>query len=291
MLMQVVSPPIDYGGELTQTPLMTDEVIETELAMSSSYLDRIAHRRDLTEIDTTTDVVFGLPAQNILATAESGQVDLIVICSHGRTGFKRWVLGSVAQKIARHSPVPVLVLRENNLLGAETSIEAASPLFALIPLDGSPLAETVLVPAANLVAALAAPAEGALHLLQVVKQISTTADEGFVTELNEETVERAKSYLLSVKERLQVELKVHKLSISWSVALDSDVADAIVGTAEQNEQREGTEGIDFHDLSRSNLDLIAMSTHGRGGLGRWVLGSVTERVLGASRLPMLIVRP
>ena len=116
ILLQVVSPPIDYGGGLTQTPLMTEQVIETELAMSSGYLDRVTKARELAEIETTTEVMFGLPAQDILAIAESRSVDLIVMCSHGRTGFTRWVLGSVAQKIAHHCPVPLLVLREGKLL-------------------------------------------------------------------------------------------------------------------------------------------------------------------------------
>jgi len=284
ILLQVVSPPIDYGGGLTQTPLMTEEVIETELALSSSYLDRVAKARELAEIETTTEVMFGLPAQDILAIAESRLVDLIVMCSHGRTGFTRWVLGSVAQKIAHHCPVPLLVLREGKLLPLESPPDAARHLTALVPLDGSPLAEAALFPAANLVAALVAPAAGALHLMQVVKQLSTTADEGFITQLNEETVERAKTYLMSVKERLQAGLKDRKLTIIWSVALDADAADAIIGTAEQREQQEGAEGL-------GGCDLIAMSTHGRSGLERWVMGSVMERVLGATKLPMLIVRP
>jgi len=284
ILVQVVSPPIDYGGGLTQTPLMTEEVIETELALSSSYLDRVAKARELAEIETTTEVMFGLPAQDILAIAESRSVDLIVMCSHGRTGFTRWVLGSVAQKIAHHCPVPLLVLREGKLLPLESPPDAARHLTALVPLDGSPLAEAALFPAANLVAALVAPAAGALHLMQVVKQLSTTADEGFITQLNEETVERAKTYLMSVKERLQAGLKDRKLTIIWSVALDADAADAIIGTAEQREQQEGAEGL-------GGCDLIAMSTHGRSGLERWVMGSVMERVLGATKLPMLIVRP
>lgn len=94
MLLQVVSPPIDYAGGLTHTPLMMEQVIETELAISSGYLDRVAKACELAEIETTTKVMFGLPAQDILAIAELQSVDLIVMCSHGRTGFKRWVLGS-----------------------------------------------------------------------------------------------------------------------------------------------------------------------------------------------------
>lgn len=279
VLVQVASPPIDYGGGLAPAPLLTEQVIEEELAEATNYLETVSQSHTLAGINTTTEVLFGLPAQIILAIAESRAADLIVICSHGRTGFKRWVMGSVAHRIAHQSPVPVLVLRQGEPV---PRADVAHPFSACVALDGSPLAETALVPAVNLVAAMAAPAHGALHLTQVVKQFSTTAEEGFVTELNQEAVERAKAYLTAMKQRLQE--KVPGLSITWSVALDSDVAGAIIGAAEHGEQGAGTEGF-------GSCDLIAMSTHGRGGLERWVMGSVTERVLNATRLPMLIVRP
>src|SRR6266571_5874414 len=269
-LLQVVSPPIDYGGGLAQAPLLTEQVIETELSVSSSYLDRVAKARELTGIETTTGVLFGLPAQAILVEAESQSVDLIIICSHGRTGFTRWVLGSVAQKVVQQSPVPVFVLREGGPVSLVSRADAARPISALVALDGSPLAETALAPAANLVAALAAPTQGALHLTQVVMPLSTTANEGFVAQFNAEVVEHAKAYLVSVKEGLQELFKDFNLSITWSVALDSDVAGAIISTAERGEYGTGVEGEAF-------CDLIAMSTHGRGGLERWVMGSVTER--------------
>lgn len=284
LLLQVVSLPIDYGGGLAQTPLLMEQVIETELAVASSYLDRVAKARELTGIETTTDVMFGLPAQDILAVAESRSVDLIVMCSHGRTGFTRWVLGSVAQKVVRHCPVPVLVLREGEAVPPASPMNAARSISALVTLDGSLLAEAALAPAANLVAALAAPAQGTLHLMQVVKVFPKTEEEGFVSQLNREALARAEAYLATVKERAQETFSDLKLSISWSVALDSDVADAIIGTAEHGERIEGAEGF-------SSSALIVMSTHGRGGLERWMIGSVTERVLTTTKLPMLIVRP
>jgi nucleotide-binding universal stress UspA family protein len=78
VLLQVVTPPIDYGGGLAQAPLLTEQVIESELAKASSYLDQVAKSRELAEIKTTTDVVFGLPAPNILDAAMSNSADLIV---------------------------------------------------------------------------------------------------------------------------------------------------------------------------------------------------------------------
>ncbi len=284
ILLQVVTPPIDYGGYLAQAPLLTEPMIETYLDEANSYLKTIAGSDKLAGINTKVEVMFGTPAQDILAVAHSRRVDLIVMSSHGRTGFTRWALGSVAHKVVHHSPVPVLVLRDGAPLPTEPRADATRPLSALVALDGSPLAETALEPAAYLIAALAAPARGALHLAQVVKLPSTTYDKDFVTKIGNEMLDSAKAYLATSKDRLQETLKDLKLSISWSVAIDADVADALIGIAEHGANVEGAEGL-------RGCDLIAMSTHGRGGWQRWTMGSVTERVLNAARLPLLVVRP
>ncbi len=284
LLMEVVSPPIDYGGALAQTALLTEQAIETGIEEATSYLQSVAQSATLAGIETKTEVLFGLVAQGILEVAQSRRADLIVMCSHGRTGFKRWVLGSVAQTIVHHSPVPVLVLREGGAVLSVSGSAPVRPLCILVPLDGSPLAETALAPAANLVAALAAPAERALHLTHVIKEYSLAAEEDVISKLNKEALEHAKVYLLALKERLQENFKDFKLSITWSIALDSAVADRIVCTAERGERIVRTEGY-------SGCDLIAMSTHGRGGLERLMMGSVTEGVLNATKLPILIVPP
>lgn len=279
VLVQVISPPIDYGGGLAPIPLVTDSVIEADLATVTEYLNTLVRSPVLAGIETRTEVCFGLAAQHIIATAESHECDLVVLCSHGRTGFTRWALGSVAHTLVHQSTIPVLVLRESESMAPLLRFDTARPLCALVPLDGSPLAEAALSPAAHLVAALAATAQGVLHLAQVVKMFPTVAEEGFITELNEEALQRTRTYLTQVEERLQATVKHFKLSITSSVALENDAASALVHLAEQ-----GTASV-------SGCDLIAISTHGRSGLERWVMGSVTERILTATKLPVLIVRP
>jgi nucleotide-binding universal stress UspA family protein len=284
ILLQVVTLPIDYGGYLTQAPLLSDSMIETYLEEAKSYLETIAKSDKLAGINTKIEVMFGTPAQDIFAVIQSRRVDLIIMSSHGRTGITRWALGSVAHKVVHHSPVPVLVLRDDAPLPTEPHIDAARPLRALVPLDGSPLAETALEPAAYLIAALASPSGGALHLAQVVKLPSTTHDEEFVAKIGKEILDTAKTYLTAVKDRLEETLKELKLSITWSIAIDSDVADALIGMAEHVAEVKEAEGL-------HGCDLVAMSTHGRGGWERWTMGSVTERVLNGARLPLLVVRP
>jgi nucleotide-binding universal stress UspA family protein len=272
VLMRVANFPMDYGGGYTQTPLLTEQVIETELDNVDDYLKKIATSDALAGISIKTEAMFGQPLQDILAVVESRRVDLVVICSHGRTGLKRWALGSIAQALAHQSPVPLLVLREGGQVSAIGSGARTYPVCALVALDGSPFAETALIPAANLVAALAAPDQGVLHLAQVV------------THVGDEAQQKAKKYITDVAEQLQQKLKKLNLSITWSLLRDRDIAGAIVDLTEHSEVKTTAEQI-------YGCDLIAMSTHGRGGLERLMMGSITERVLHATKLPMLIVRP
>jgi nucleotide-binding universal stress UspA family protein len=281
-LLTVVGSPIDIAGEYDVDPLLSEQRIETETTLATDYLRTIVTLSVLDRIRITTEVAPGLPAQYILAAASLGGVDLTVLSSHGRTGFTRWVLGSVAHTLVQESTVPTLVLHENEIASLIAHTDAARPLRALVPLDGSPLAEAALEPAAHLVASLAA--RGELHLTHVVKPLRTSAKESFESSLNAELRARARIYLTQVAERWQAMAKELGISISWSVALEADVASALLSQAEPGEQGQGTAG-------SLGCDLIAISTHGRHGLERWVMGSVTNRLLNTTKLPILIVRP
>jgi nucleotide-binding universal stress UspA family protein len=70
------------------------------------------HANELEGIPTEIDVTAGAVSSEIYSEARLEHVDLIVICSKGEAGLKRWVFGNVAQEVVRHSPVPVLVLQE-----------------------------------------------------------------------------------------------------------------------------------------------------------------------------------
>ena len=283
-ILRVVAPPIDYGGGLAEAPLLMSQMIESEMDISNSYLKRVATLPTLKDIQITTEAIFGLPAQYILASAESRAADLIVLCSHGRTGFARWALGSVAHTLAHESTIPTLILRESEPSSLLLTSDTTRPLRTLVPLDGSQLAEYALVPTAYLTMALATPDQGALHLAQVVKLYSETADETFISVQNEEALQSAKAYLVATREHLLATHKDLKLALTYSVEFDKDVASVLVNLAEHR-----SDGI--ANTADAGCDLIAMSTHGRSGLERWVMGSVTERVLNTTRLPMLIVRP
>jgi nucleotide-binding universal stress UspA family protein len=283
-LLQVISLVVGYDGGLAPVSFVTEQSVETQVAQSTDYLSSFAASSVMIGIPTTTEVMFGLPAQCILATVESREADLIVLCSHGRTGFTLWALGSIAHTLVHESTVPTLVLRQSGPASLLSNADSVRPFCALVPLDGSELSEAALIPAAHLVASLSASAQGALHLAQVVKPSSPAAEEGFVSGINEEGLQHARTYLAQVTERTQESMKGLKLSLTSSVELEQDVSSALLHLAEH-----GGKGREAKDGGK--YDLIAISTHGRSGPERWVMGSVTQRLLNTTKLPMLIVRP
>ena len=116
-------------------------------------------------------------------------------------------------------------------------------------------------------------------------ELRAAVDQGSFESLEENKQHRAKTYLSSITDQLRDSpLADLNLSITWSVAVAQDVAHTIIRTAENGVDAEGAGAF-------GRCDLIAIATHGRGGLQRWILGSITERVLGATKLPILIVRP
>jgi nucleotide-binding universal stress UspA family protein len=278
ILAQVATSHTDFqAGRRETAETYSDDVVEEFRALATNYLDTVSKAPELVGVKTETQVEYGDVALSILAAVEALGVDLIVMSSHGYTGLKRWVLGSVAHKIIPHSAVPVLVLRD----GGPTL--ATGPVYALVTLDGSPLAESVLAPVIQLVAALAPSVRKTLHLIRVVDlpvSYGKFAANAQFDQMREDAKREAHTYLATVAERLTGgDGAVPDLTVTTSIAVNLDVAEALVQMT----------GQELH--AGGHFDLVAMATHGRGGLQRWMMGSVTERVLQATRLPMLVVHP
>ncbi len=297
MLLHVLTTPREFGPYLRPSALQ-QEAIDAAIADATTYLSQAAQAYDLAGVETKVALLSGSEAVTILDTAKEQQSNLIIIASHGATGFKRWALGSVAQQVVRSSPVPVLVLRDKGTIPSSSYPDKTRPLHtvaAVVALDGSQLAEAAILPAANLVAALAAPAPGSLHLTRVVQRPSVDdmlyGRERMDLQQRAQASSEAMDYLRKLTDDLRAGVGVDlNLAITWSIALDSDitldtnVADALIKVAEQGRVDGGT-------CIFGGCDLLALATHGRSGLQRWARGSVTDHLLGRTRLPLLIVRP
>lgn len=216
------------------------------------YLERLTSRLPDTKVRTRADC--GSPADEILARAAKG--DIVVMASHGRGGLGRWLMGSVATKVVRASPKPVLVV------GGLCDREAvANPKLEriLVPLDGSPTAEAALGHAC----ALARTHNAELILYQGVSLVEL--DHEVVAAANKAELERAKVYLEKLGETCE--------GVSFRTAVCSTPArHGIVKNAQEYE-----------------ADMIVMGSHGRSGVSLWMLGSVAEEVLQKSTCPVLIV--
>lgn len=284
VLCRVVGQPSALALYDVALPTVPPPETATLHAQAAVYLADVAQREIVRGLNTETVVTEGLVADELLAAVPRRGIDLLVICSHGHTEPTRWLLGSVAEKIARLSEAPVLVLREQGIPELERAAEQADalhPVRILIPLDGSPLAEAALIPALDLAMALAPRAAVALRLLCVLPPTGGQMDV-----MHSELVKRVNEYLERVASRLKKHAPAHvQLEVSWLVAFDTDIAATILRAAGQEMDAGNERAVsgDYH--------VIAMTTHGSGGKRPWSIGTVADRVLYATGLPLALVRP
>lgn len=281
ILLHVTAPPISSGKFSTPQayPIVgTDE----ELAEAAEHLKILAQSDTLRGVVTEVHTLVGAAAPAILRATQALHADLLVLSSHGQTGLLHWKPGSLAHKLVPHSPVPVLVLRDG---GPVPTAEAGHPVRVLVPLDGSKLSESALLPAAQLVAALAPAAPRVLQLLRVVDirpsygKFRAAVDSYYDAEMRAQGKQEDEQYLRGVAKRFAAgELAAYNLAVNGAVEVGPDVAEAIVRVAEQ---ASGAEPV--------SSQVIVMATHGHSGLHHWMRGSVTERVLQSTTLPLLVV--
>jgi nucleotide-binding universal stress UspA family protein len=203
-----------------------------------------------------SEVRAGVPYRSIAECAEAAPEPLIVMATHGYGGLRRWAVGSVADKVIQAARVPVFLVRSRD--GAPDGVPPFKRI--LVPLDGSELATAAL----ELALELARGAGAELILLRAVERQPPymTAQ---ILRRNQATAE-----LSALVSQLGSQAPVTPV-----VAADySDAAEAIV-----------------EEAARRRADLIVMATHGYGGVQRWLLGSVADKVLQAAPAPLLLVRP
>lgn len=270
-----------YGPYVAQTPMITQGALNAEQSEAEAYIEIVRQSGQLAGVNVETKVVVGAASVTIEDIASEEYIDLIVMCSHGDTGFKRWVLGSVAQQVSRTCQVPVLVLQQDGVTPESAYPDPLRPLrsiIALVALDGSQFAEAAITPIATLVAALAAPAQGLLLLTRVVP-LSALGNTPATREL---ALGEANAYLRQATQKYADVAEKLNVSLNTATATGRDVADTLIRSAEHGDEVEGKR-------LTGSCDLIAITTHGRGGLQRLAMGSVTEHMLGATKLPLLVV--
>ena len=239
------------------------------------YLTSIA--RNLPEARVTTRVLRGNAAAALLDVTRDALDTLLVMATHGRGSVGRLVFGSVTDKVVREATVPVVTVRVAALEPPAASRVPIMPMQTIVvAVDGSDVAECALPLAATVARATGAT----LHLVRVIEPFwrstylsiapeAVYLDEAQVASLEQQAEEEARAYL----DRLAGVLRVDGLRVAW---------EARVGRPAEELARA---------VDTIGADLLVLATHGRGGLRRWALGSVTTDLLQRGGAPMLVVRP
>lgn len=256
------------------------ELIEEEVRRQEpeieAYLERMAGPLRKKGVDVNCTILHPAPAGHaILGYARDNSIDLMCVATHGRSGLGRTVFGSVADFLLRESGLPSLIYspQESEI---ETTTEPRPVKKILVCLDGSGLAEQIMPYATE--EALSFKAE--LILLQVVREpvIMLPGIPGVepvpirtdvMIEETKRSLTRANEYL----ERLATRPRDKGIEVQ-TVTMLGRAGETILSYANSN-----------------NVDLIAIVTHGRSGLGRAIFGSVANHVLRHSGLPLLVIRP
>jgi len=257
-LMQAVDPE-DF--RLLPEPVQ-GQYYETQAERTASgvaYLERVAVT--FPDIAVKFCVELGNPAELILDKAAANSGTLIAMASHGRSGFQHWLLGSVAHKVASVASNPLLLVRANQEMKTDGEAELTS---VLVPLDGSELAEMALPHARELAIELLIE----LIVLRVC-DFSNYRRLPRVNQIARELKLEAKEYL----EKKMRQLEAQGLEEVSYLILEGDPAVEIVDIAQKKPD-----------------NLVAITTHGRTGIKRWLLGSVTEHVIRHATGPILIIR-
>ena len=265
-LVRVASIPGLVGGPDLVSLEATARASERDAMLAQLY--RLAAEcRGNTVVDVTATVEDGPVADALRGHALRHGVDLIVMGTHARRGIARVWLGSVADRLIRETGLPVLLVRPPSL--ATELTDGSCYKRIIVPLDGSSLAEGSL-PAALALAKLEHAELTLLRVVPVARSFGAGELQATIGPARASDVEEAELYLSGVR----VRLASHHVRIRSAVVVADDVPNAIIGFAQANDG-----------------DIIAIATHGRGGIARAVLGSVADRVMSEGVLSALVIHP
>ena len=281
-LVRVAVPPA-HGHDLYAAAVLSPADAERMERDAEQDLRDIADEAASAGVRATPVVLRGSVPTALTDHLRSSEADLVVMTTHDRGGLDRLLLGSVSGTVMRHAHVPALLLRARERDAGAYTVADAEPdvRHILVPLDGSPFSEQGLAPATTLARLMNAR----LTLLSVVEPTLATAalaagidgamaapvasqEAGFQQDDERVVLESA------ALERTADRVRLLGLPVDTRVVIDARPAHVIVEFA-----------------SAHAVDLIAMTTHGRGALKRLVMGSVSEAVLRAADVHMLLYRP
>jgi nucleotide-binding universal stress UspA family protein len=272
VLLRVVPAQPDYAESLFSLVGAEDTVQDIQDAWTRTAkadMNEAAALLSGSKVTVEQIVAEGEPDEEIVTAAGQRGVQMIAMASHGRGAIGRAIFGSVADRVARTAPVPVLILRTPDE-DADSDVVVSR---IVIPLDGSEIASRALPVASEIAKQLAAPvhvvravdAALALPMASGVFGAGPVVDADVTDQIWQEAEEEARSTVTAAVSRLKVE--------------GIDASGGIVN------------GSPFFAISEviEPGDLLILTSHGRGGVRRWLLGSVAEKLVREADAPVMLV--
>jgi len=238
--------------------------------MHQLYIEEVAQRMKGRIRNIRPVLITGKSAEEIIGYAEKNDVGLLVMTSHGRSGILSWATGSIASRLLQAATMPVLLVRAAKLKRkAQRKV-----LFnrVLLPLDGSVAGEAAVTYVGELMSRLESEVTlfGVISSGQHIRSVGGLDYISYPEEQMEMFKKEAEEYLNGVYRRLKRRKGTVKVTIEVVAA---DVGQEIIKFAEEK-----------------GVDLIAVSSHGHSGIEKWVFGSITNKVVQASKAPVLVVK-
>ncbi len=212
-------------------------------------------------------VLAGKPAEQIISYAEKNDISLIVILSHGRSGIAPWSLGGTVQKVLHRVGVPLIIVRARE--SPEELVKVGLFSRIIMPLDGSERGEAALPYVVELTKQLASE----IILLRVVepgKHVHTIGGLEYIP-FKDQDIDSMKTRALKYLGEVSSKLAGTKATTRCEVRI-GDGAREIIKVA-----------------TETGCGLIAMASHGYSGIEAWVHGSVTSKILHASKQSVWLV--
>jgi len=262
VLVHALAPPIPPATSPDFVALPPDFHEQYRLAAAKN-LAETAERLGARGIGISTDLELGPAAPTILDLATKHAADLIVVGTHGLTGFRHLLLGSTAERVVQGAPVPVLIVHPGDV------DKHRHFRTVLVPTDFSADASLAIGEARRV---LHAAEDGArlilLHAYHLPVEFTALGTVPVTPRLFADAAEQAREQL----ERLAAPLRRDGLRV------DTLAREGYPPSVIEEEARHAA------------ADLIAMGTHGRSGLRHLLLGSTAERVVQHAPCPVLTVR-
>jgi len=223
-------------------------------------------------INVNSVFLAGNVAEEIVDYAENQQSGLIIMATHGRSGIRRWLLGSVASKVVSATEQPVLLIRAKKKDAIPKGHKKRLIKKILVPLDGSKVSEAVIPYIMELASRLKAEVTF-FHVIAPVYFFYSIPGEAVNRSYSPEDMINLMTRNETYLDTVGVEFKDKGIKTKSKVVVGVP-ADEIIRTADE-----------------TRADVVAMSTHGYSGINRWTLGSTADKVLHAGNTPLLLVRP